>query len=279
MLSGEWLEPCQASSMRSPPMSRRAAVLEGLLGRRPGRVVVAQQQRARLLVPDANDVPVEQRGGAGVVGVVVRVDEVGDLVAHAVGGGDLVDGALDVVADGRRRVEQHDAVRGGQERRLVGAVGDPVEVPLDPSDVVALLVERRAERRLRDRRVVGQARRRSPGRVSACASVVVSGALIRPSFRGVGERIAAIPGIDGILAARRGWSHPGNPWSAPPVTRPRSLAAKPVRELRPRLHAELAEHLAQVVLDGAGADEQLRGDLAVRVPVARPGARSAPPGA
>ena len=133
-----------------------AAVLERLLVRRPGRVVVAQQQPPRLLVPDAGDVLVEQRGRAGVVGVVVRVDEVGDLVADAVGGGDLVDGALDVVADRRRRVEQHDAVRGRQERRLVGAVGDPVQVPLDAADVVALLVERGAERRARDRRVVRQ---------------------------------------------------------------------------------------------------------------------------
>ena len=92
-----------------------------------------------------------------MVGVMVRVDEVIDLVADAVGGGDLVDGPLDVVADRRRRVEQHDAVRGRQERGLVGAVGDPVEVPLDPADVVALLVEGRTERGARDRRVVGEA--------------------------------------------------------------------------------------------------------------------------
>ena len=77
-----------------------------------------------------------------MVGVVMGVDEMVDLVADAVGGGDLVDGALDVVADRGRRVEQDDAVRGGEERRLVGAVGDPVEVPLDAADVVALLVER-----------------------------------------------------------------------------------------------------------------------------------------
>src|SRR6476469_1581225 len=79
-----------------------------------------------------------------------------DLVADAVGGCDLVDGALDVVADRRRRVEQHDAVGGGQERRLVGAVGDPVEVPLDAAHVVTLLLQRRPERRPRHRRVVRQ---------------------------------------------------------------------------------------------------------------------------
>ena len=125
----------------------RAPVLERLLRRGPRGVVVAQQQLAGLLVPDARDASVEQRGCAGVVGVVVGVDEVRDPVADAVGGGDLVDRALDVVTDRGRRVEQDDAVRGGQERRLVGAVGDPVEVLLDPSDVVALLVEGGAERR------------------------------------------------------------------------------------------------------------------------------------
>ena len=133
-----------------------AAVLEGLFRRGPCGVVVAQQELPRLLVPDAGDVPAEQRGRAGMIGVVVGVDEMRHLVADAVGGGDLVHRALDVVADRRRRVEQHDAVLGGQERRLVGAVGDPVEVLLDASDVVALLVERGAERRPRDRRVVRQ---------------------------------------------------------------------------------------------------------------------------
>ena len=92
-----------------------------------------------------------------MVGVVVGVDEVGDGVGDTVGGGDLVDGPLQVMADGRGGVEQHDAVGGGQERRLVGAVGDPVQVPLDPADVVALLVvEGGPERRARDRRVIRQ---------------------------------------------------------------------------------------------------------------------------
>ena len=50
-------------------------------------------------------------------------------------------------------------------------------------------------------------------------------------------------------------------------------------ELLARADAELGEHLAQVVLDGARADEQLRADLRVGVPVARPAARSAPPAA
>ena len=46
------------------------------------------------------------------------------------------------------------------------------------------------------------------------------------------------------------------------------LGPQAVRELRARLHAELAEHLAQVVLDRARADEQLRGDLPVGVSLA-----------
>ena len=91
-------------------------------------------------------VAAEQRRGAEVIGMVVRVDDVGHLVGHAVGGRDLVDGALQVVPDGRRSVEQDHALAGGQERRLVGAVGDPVEILLHSSDVVALCVECRAER-------------------------------------------------------------------------------------------------------------------------------------
>jgi hypothetical protein len=79
-------------------------------------------------------------------GVVMRVDEVGHRAGHAVGGGDLLHRPPQVVADGWRCVEQHDAVPGGQERRLVDAVGDPVEVPLDTSDVVSLIVEGWAER-------------------------------------------------------------------------------------------------------------------------------------
>ncbi len=134
----------------------RAAVPEGLLGCRAGRVVLAQQQATRVLVTDARDVFVEQRGGTRVVGVVVGVNEVRDLIRHAVGRGDLIDGPLDIVADGRRRVEHDDTVRGRQERGLVGAVGDPVEVALDPPDVVPLLVEGRTQRGARDRGVVGK---------------------------------------------------------------------------------------------------------------------------
>ena len=82
-----------------------------------------------------------------MVGVVVRVDEVSHLVGHTVGSSDLVDRTLQVVPDGRAGVEQHDALAGGQECRLVGAVGDPVQVLLHSPDEVALLVDGRAQRR------------------------------------------------------------------------------------------------------------------------------------
>src|SRR6478752_5171144 len=44
-------------------------------------------------------------------------------------------------------------------------------------------------------------------------------------------------------------------------------ASQAIRELRPRPDPELPEHLAQVVLDRAWADEELRGDFAIRVPI------------
>ena len=105
-----------------------------------------------------------------MIGVVMRIDEMRHLVADAVGGGDLIYGPLDVVTDGGRRVEQDDAVVCRQERRLVGPVRDPVEVPLDSPDVVPLLVDRGAERQPADRRTV----RQCVGRASAPASVVSS---------------------------------------------------------------------------------------------------------
>src|SRR3954453_7609872 len=42
-----------------------------------------------------------------------------------------------------------------------------------------------------------------------------------------------------------------------------------VVELTARTDAELGEHVAQVPLNGAGADEQLRADLGIRAPIAR----------
>ncbi|MCW2895257.1 MAG: hypothetical protein JWO75_4746 [Actinomycetia bacterium] len=136
------------------PHLQGVAVGERHLRHRPGRVVVPPQEPRGVLVPDADHVP-EQGGRGAVVGVVVGVNQVGHGVAHALGGGDLVYGALQVAADGRGRVEQHHAVRGGQERRVVDAVGDPVQVPLDASDVIALIVEGRAKRGRWDWRVVG----------------------------------------------------------------------------------------------------------------------------
>src|ERR1700683_5226662 len=91
-----------------------------------------------------------------VVAVVVRVDHVGDLVGQAVGGGDLVHGTQDVVADVRGRVEDNDAVGGGQERGHVDVIGDRVEVPLDLPDVVPVGVLGRSLRDRRDGGVLGQ---------------------------------------------------------------------------------------------------------------------------
>jgi hypothetical protein len=118
--------------------------------------VVPGQQPLGLDVRDPGHAAPEQRRRADVVGVVMRVHDVRHLVRRARARRDLIDRALEVVADGRGRVEQHHAIAGGQEGRLVGAVGDPVEVLLHLPDVVALRVERRAQRGRRDRRVVGQ---------------------------------------------------------------------------------------------------------------------------
>ncbi len=131
---------------------------EGDLRRRAGRVVVPLQPTLGFLVPDADHVPVEQGGRAGVVGVVVGVDQVRDPVGHAVGGGDLIHRQTQVWAEARGGVEHDDAVVGGQERRVVDAVGDPVQVPLHPPDVIPLIVEGRAECGPGNRCVVGQVR-------------------------------------------------------------------------------------------------------------------------
>ena len=59
MLSGEWFAvPGEVDAFAAD--LERAAILERLLVRRPGRIVVAQQQPPRLLVPDARDALVEQ---------------------------------------------------------------------------------------------------------------------------------------------------------------------------------------------------------------------------
>ena len=134
------------------------AVGEGHVRDRSGGVIVTQQQSPGVLVANADDVPAEQRGRSLVVCVVVRVDHVGDLVGQVVGGGDLVHGTPDVVADVRGRVENHDAVGGGQEGRHVNVVSDRVEVPLDLPHVVPVFVQRRPLRDRRDGDVLGQVR-------------------------------------------------------------------------------------------------------------------------
>ena len=157
MLSGVWLGPCHARSIRSPPTRSVRRVSNVTSGKGTGgRVVVPGQQPLRLDVPNPDHAAPEQRRRADMVGMVMRVDDVGHLVGHASAGRDLIDGALKVVPDGRGRVEQHHPVPGGQEGRLVGAVGDPVQILLYPPDEIALRVEGRAQRGRRYRRVVGQ---------------------------------------------------------------------------------------------------------------------------
>jgi hypothetical protein len=157
MLSGVWLLPCHARSIRSADV-QRAVGLERHVGQGhgPGRVVVPGQQPLGLDVPHSDHVAAEQRRCADVVGMVVRVDDVGHLVGHAGVGRDLVDGALQVASDARGRVEQHHPLPGGQEGRLVGAIGDPVQILLYPPGVIALRVDGRAQRGRRYGRVVGQ---------------------------------------------------------------------------------------------------------------------------
>jgi len=140
------------------------AVRERVVWDRPGWVVVTQQQGTGLDLADALDVVAEQERSAEVVGVVVGVHHVRDLVRHAGGVGGVVDSPLQVVADGRRGVEQHHAFLGEQERSLVGAVGDPVEVAVDLPGVVAVGVERWAEGGGRDRGIDREVRARGGGR-------------------------------------------------------------------------------------------------------------------
>src|SRR2546423_1595823 len=85
------------------------------------------------------------RAVARMVSVMVGVDQVGHLVAHAVGSGHLVDCSLEVVPDARRGIEKDDAVPRRQEGGLIDAIRDPVQVPLDASQVVALRVGGRPE--------------------------------------------------------------------------------------------------------------------------------------
>jgi hypothetical protein len=107
-------------------------------------------------------------------------------------------------------VEQDDAVGGGQEGRLVGAVGDPVEVPLHPADVVAPVVEGWPERRLGDWRVVGQRWDTGSARAgdgASCRSRRAHRVLLVWASRGTGS----IPTGGAIVAATGRGSNPGIP--------------------------------------------------------------------
>jgi hypothetical protein len=140
---------CPARPGGCAPHRREACIarIEGEVG--TGRVGSLSRVSSRLLSaePTRTTSRPNSDAGADVVGVVVGVDRVGHLVGDSVGGSDLVDRPLQVVPDARGRAEQHHALAGGQEGRLVGAVGDPVQGLLHPADEVALVVDGRAQRR------------------------------------------------------------------------------------------------------------------------------------
>src|SRR4029077_2611651 len=67
--------------------------------------------------------------------------------------------ATDRISDVTVMTAGSHALTGRQERRVAVPVGDPVQVPLHPSDVVAPAGDRGAERGPRNRHVVRQDRR------------------------------------------------------------------------------------------------------------------------
>lgn len=105
------------------------------------RVAGFVQQPPVFDVPDAHHAVAEDRGRPDVVGMEVRVHEVGHGGRCARLGGDLVDGPQQVVTDRGGRVDDHHAVRGGKEHGLVEAVGHPVQVVLDRANEVAISVQ------------------------------------------------------------------------------------------------------------------------------------------
>ena len=138
--------PVEGEFQRLASHCQGVAVLERHLRWWAVRVVVAQQQGAALAVADPYHIRAEQGRCPDVVGVGVRVDQVRDLAGPAVGLGDRADRAQQVVADGRRRVDQDHAVSGGEEHGRVERVGHPVQVALDLADEVAVGVDRGPQR-------------------------------------------------------------------------------------------------------------------------------------
>jgi hypothetical protein len=79
--------------------------------------------------------------------------------------------------------------------------------------------------------------------------------------------------LDGTLVGIVHYLFHRSTWTIGRSGRARRLAdnslSQPLRQLRSRCHVQLSERLAQVVFHGARADEELRGDLAVRVALGR----------
>jgi hypothetical protein len=76
---------------------QRTTILEDLVGHGARRVVVALEESPSLFVADTGDVLVEERRCSDVICVMMRIDEMRDLVAHAILRRDLVDSASQVV--------------------------------------------------------------------------------------------------------------------------------------------------------------------------------------
>jgi translation elongation factor EF-Ts len=66
-------------------------------------------------VADPNEVVTEEVGSAGVIGMVMGVNQMGDFVADAFAFGDFVHRTAEIVADRRRGIEEDDALVGDQE--------------------------------------------------------------------------------------------------------------------------------------------------------------------
>src|SRR6185437_11915716 len=98
--------------------------------------------------------------------------------------------ATDRVSDVTVMTAGSNVLAGHQERRVVVSVGDPVQVPLHPSDVVAPAVDRGAERGPRNRHVIRQDRRchccpplNEESTTPTVAAVTVNGCLLIPVIR------------------------------------------------------------------------------------------------
>ena len=190
------VRPVVVKEQPFPARLQDVMVVEGDGRRRPVRVCLTQQQAAALAVADAHHIGAQQGGRSDVVGVGVRVHQVGDLRGPAVRLGHGADGAQQVVPDCRWRVDENHAVPRGQEHGLVDRVGHPVQVAVDVPGEVAVSVERRPECARWYRRVVREVScRRRPGVSGQRATDQGRGGRHRSGCSGGREEAAAARGV------------------------------------------------------------------------------------